>query len=195
MPCIDRRGADSLTGCARARPSCRRCSACPSTSITPRTPRIAPVSAGPWATCRRWPPRAPYFRARMRLRAHDAEIQLTSTRSHRGVPMTRFEGSWGRGEPLLSPSPDWLACFLVERYCLYTVHWRQLSRVRIFPLPLAPPPRQAALLHVDHAGIPGPANPTRGPAHARAGGAPPGVYLAPRAAQTYDPAALVPAAV
>ena len=30
------------------------------------------------------------------------------------------------------PAPHF---FLVERYCLYTVHWRQLSRVRIFHRP------------------------------------------------------------
>jgi uncharacterized protein len=77
----------------------------------------------------------PYFRARMRLQEEHAGIQFTSIRTHPGAPMTRFEGIWARGEPLPLPPPDSLDFFLVERYCLYTVHWRRLYRVRIFHRP------------------------------------------------------------
>jgi uncharacterized protein YqjF (DUF2071 family) len=77
----------------------------------------------------------PYFRARMRLRERDSDIQFASTRAHPGAPAARFEGTWARGEPLPSPSPDSLDFFLVERYCLYTVQWRRLYRVRIFHRP------------------------------------------------------------
>jgi uncharacterized protein YqjF (DUF2071 family) len=77
----------------------------------------------------------PYFRARMRLRAHNAEIQFASTRAHPGAPPARFEGTWVRGESLPSPPPDSLDFFLVERYCLYTVHWGRLYRVRIVHRP------------------------------------------------------------
>jgi hypothetical protein len=77
----------------------------------------------------------PYFRARMRLQEEHAGIQFTSIRTHHGAPAARFEGTWARGEPLPLPPPDSLDFFLVERYCLYTVHWRRLYRVRIFHRP------------------------------------------------------------
>ena len=77
----------------------------------------------------------PYFRARMRLQEEHAGIQFTSIRTHPGAPAARFEGTWARGEPLPLPLPDSLDFFLVERYCLYTVHWRRLYRVRIFHRP------------------------------------------------------------
>jgi uncharacterized protein len=77
----------------------------------------------------------PYFRARMRLQEKHASIQFTSTRAHPGAPPARFEGTWARGEPLPSPPPDSLDFFLVERYCLYTLHWGRLYRVRIFHRP------------------------------------------------------------
>jgi uncharacterized protein YqjF (DUF2071 family) len=64
-----------------------------------------------------------------------AGIQFTSTRTHLGAPAARFEGAWVRGEPLPSPPQDSLDFFLVERYCLYTVHWGRLYRVRIFHRP------------------------------------------------------------
>ena len=80
----------------------------------------------------------PYFRAHMRLQEEYAGIQFTSIRTHPWAPAARFEGTWSRGEPLPSPPPESLDFFLVERYCLYTVHWRRLYRVRIFhhPWPL-----------------------------------------------------------
>jgi uncharacterized protein len=71
----------------------------------------------------------------MRLRAHASDIQFASTRAHPGAPPARFEGTWVRGEPLPSPPPDSLDFFLVERYCLYTVHWGRLYQVRIFHRP------------------------------------------------------------
>jgi uncharacterized protein len=77
----------------------------------------------------------PYFRARMRLRAHDSDIQFASTRVHPGAPAARFEGTWARSEPRPSPPPDSLEFFLVERYCLYTTPWGRLYRVRIFHRP------------------------------------------------------------
>ena len=108
----------------------------------------------------------PYFRARMRLQEEHSAIHFTSTRTHPGAPAARFEGTWARGEPLPSPLPDALEFFLIERYCLYTVHWRQLYRVRIDhrPWPLhrverlsftstmlesqgLPTPREAPLVH------------------------------------------------
>jgi uncharacterized protein YqjF (DUF2071 family) len=76
----------------------------------------------------------PYFRARMRLQEEHSVLQFTSTRTHPGAPAAQFEGTWARVAPLPSP-PDSLDFFLVERYCLYTVHWRQLYRVRIFHRP------------------------------------------------------------
>jgi uncharacterized protein YqjF (DUF2071 family) len=72
----------------------------------------------------------PYFRARMRLQEEDSSLHFTSTRAHPGAPPARFEGTWTRGGPLPSPPPDSLDFFLVERYCLYTVHWGRLYRVR-----------------------------------------------------------------
>jgi uncharacterized protein len=77
----------------------------------------------------------PYFRARMRLQEEPAGLQFTSTRAHPGAPAARFEGTWACGEPLPSPLPDSLDFFLVERYCLYTVHWGRRYRVRIFHRP------------------------------------------------------------
>jgi uncharacterized protein YqjF (DUF2071 family) len=77
----------------------------------------------------------PYFRARMRLQEHHADIHFTSTRMHPGASAAQFEGTWSRGEPLLSPPPDTLDFFLVERYCLYTTRRGQLYRVRIFHRP------------------------------------------------------------
>ncbi len=77
----------------------------------------------------------PYFRARMRLQEQDAGIHFTSTRTHPGAPAARFEATWVCGDPLPSPPPDSLDFFLVERYCLYTIHWGRLSRVRIFHRP------------------------------------------------------------
>jgi uncharacterized protein YqjF (DUF2071 family) len=77
----------------------------------------------------------PYFRARMRLQEEHAGIQFTSTRTHPWAPAARFEGTWSHGEPLPLPPPGSLDFFLVERYCLYTVHWRRLYRVRIFHRP------------------------------------------------------------
>ena len=77
----------------------------------------------------------PHFRARMKLREHDADLQFTSTRARPGAPPARFEGAWARGEPLPPPPPDSLDFFLVERYCLYTVHWGRLYRVCIFHRP------------------------------------------------------------
>jgi hypothetical protein len=71
----------------------------------------------------------------MRLQEEHAGIQFTSIRTHPGAPAARFEGTWARGEPLPLPLPDSLDFFLVERYCLYTVHWRRLYRVRIFHRP------------------------------------------------------------
>jgi uncharacterized protein len=77
----------------------------------------------------------PYFRARMRLQEHQADIHFTSTRTHPGAPVAQFEGTWSRGEPRPSPLPDTLDFFLVERYCLYTTRRGQLYRVRIFHRP------------------------------------------------------------
>ena len=77
----------------------------------------------------------PYFRARMRLQEHQADIHFTSTRMHPGASAAQFEGTWSRGEPLPSPPPDTLDFFLVERYCLYTTRRGQLYRVRIFHRP------------------------------------------------------------
>jgi uncharacterized protein YqjF (DUF2071 family) len=77
----------------------------------------------------------PYFLARMRVREEHPGIRFTSIRTHPWAPAAQFEGTWSRGEPLPSPPPDSLDFFLVERYCLYTVHWRRLYRVRIFHRP------------------------------------------------------------
>jgi uncharacterized protein YqjF (DUF2071 family) len=77
----------------------------------------------------------PYFRARMRLQEHQADIHFTSTRTHSGAPAAHFEGTWSRGESLPSPPPDTLDFFLVERYCLYTIRRGRLYRVRIFHRP------------------------------------------------------------
>jgi len=77
----------------------------------------------------------PYFRAHMRLQEEHAGIQFTSTRTHPWAPAARFEATWSHGEPLPSPPPESLHFFLVKRYCLYTVHWRRLYRVRIFHCP------------------------------------------------------------
>jgi uncharacterized protein len=77
----------------------------------------------------------PYFRAHMRLQEEHAGIQITSTRTHPWAPAARFEATLSHGEPLPSPPPESLHFFLVKRYCLYTVHWRRLYRVRIFHRP------------------------------------------------------------
>ena len=114
----------------------------------------------------------PYFRARMRLQEHQADIHFTSTRTHPGAPVAQFEGTWSRGEPRPSPLPDTLDFFLVERYCLYTTRRGQLYRVRIFhrPWPLCrverlsftstmlesqglPAPSEDPLLHAQGASI------------------------------------------
>jgi uncharacterized protein len=62
-------------------------------------------------------------------------LDASNTSAVLGARVARFEGTWARGEPLPLPPPDSLDFFLVERYCLYTVHWGRLYRVRIFHRP------------------------------------------------------------
>ena len=125
----------------------------------------------------------PYFRARMRLQEEHAGIQFTSTRTHPGGPAARFEGTWARGEPLPLPPPDSLDFFLVERYCLYTIHWGRLYRVRIFHRPW--PLRRVERLSFTSTMLESQGLPTPPEARAaRAGRAPPGGHLASRAALT-----------
>ena len=73
----------------------------------------------------------PYCRARMRLQAGHADLHFTSTRVHPAAPPARFEATWAGGAALPAPPPGSLDFFLVERYCLYTVHGGRLYRVRI----------------------------------------------------------------
>ena len=71
----------------------------------------------------------------MLLQEHPSAIQFASTCTYPGAPAARFEATWARGAPLPPAVPGSLDFFLVERYCLYTVHWGRLCRVRIFHRP------------------------------------------------------------
>lgn len=77
----------------------------------------------------------PYFTASMNLRKQQDTIHYTSERIEKGAPCARFEALWTKEADLPEPSPDSLAFFLVERYCLYTRYQEKLYRSRIFHAP------------------------------------------------------------
>jgi uncharacterized protein len=62
----------------------------------------------------------PYFRANMGLEERDSWVHYRSTRTHRGAAAASISVQY---RPCSSPQfakPGTLACFLTERYCLYT---------------------------------------------------------------------------
>ncbi|MEK6336931.1 MAG: DUF2071 domain-containing protein [Acidobacteriota bacterium] len=109
----------------------------------------------------------PYFNAEMGLTQNGNTIEYSSRRTDeltygeffidetadipgvataerlRDHPRAELKSSWTIGEPLPQSSPGSIEFFLTERYCLYSLHRRQLYRSRIFHEPW--PLRQAAL--------------------------------------------------
>jgi Uncharacterized conserved protein (COG2071) len=128
----------------------------------------------------------PYFRARMRLQErtcrHPVHLYPHAPRGTCG-PVRGHLGP--RRAAALATAR--LAGFLSGRALLplHRALATALPRAH-FPPPVAPPLRREALLHVNHAGISGPADVSRGPAAARAGRALPGRYLASQAALMDD---------
>jgi uncharacterized protein YqjF (DUF2071 family) len=85
----------------------------------------------------------PYFNAEMSLSQTGETIAYASKRmDQRGTP-AEFQATWTIGKALAQSKPDSLEFFLTERYCLYSLHRRQLYRSRIFHQPW--PLRSASL--------------------------------------------------
>jgi uncharacterized protein YqjF (DUF2071 family) len=74
----------------------------------------------------------PYFKARMTLQQQGETITYSSTRTHKAAPPAEFHATWNIGEALEPSTPESLAFFLTERYCLYAAHKEKLHRLRIF---------------------------------------------------------------
>jgi hypothetical protein len=64
----------------------------------------------------------PYFTARMSVAHEGSQIRYHSRRVHRGAPPAELEARYGPTGEVFHARPGTLEYFLVERYCLYTVH-------------------------------------------------------------------------
>ena len=104
----------------------------------------------------------PYFNAEMSLTQNGDTVEYSSRRTDaltyseffsdeaanipgvakaeqfRNHPRAELNSSWTIAEPLPQSSPDSIEFFLTERYCLYSLHRKQIYRSRIFhePWPL-----------------------------------------------------------
>ena len=80
----------------------------------------------------------PYYNAEMSLRQTGRTISYKSRRTHTNAPPAEFEAAYSFGEPLPAHTPDSLAFFLTERYCLYSARRGKLYRARVHhpPWPL-----------------------------------------------------------
>ena len=78
----------------------------------------------------------PYYNATIELEQRDTTIDYISNRTD--DPPAAFRASWQIGEPLPTSTPDSLAFFLTERYCLFSEHKGEIYRSRIHhnPWPL-----------------------------------------------------------
>jgi len=77
----------------------------------------------------RWTFHLPYFDARMRTRraaegGHGPTIDYESTRTHRGAAPARFAARYRATAPPRPSTPESLAAFLTDRYCLYAADRR-----------------------------------------------------------------------
>ncbi|HEX7070926.1 MAG TPA: DUF2071 domain-containing protein [Rhodothermales bacterium] len=77
----------------------------------------------------------PYFQASMHLEDDGSVISYESHRRHPGAPDASFRARWRPGDPIGEAAPGTRDFFLVERYCLYAMHFGKLMRTRIHHRP------------------------------------------------------------
>jgi hypothetical protein len=83
----------------------------------------------------------PYMDADMTCRAEGEALRYRSSRTHRGEPPARFEGSYGPDGAVFAARPGSLEHWLTERYCLYAADpANRLYRAEVHhrPWPLQP---------------------------------------------------------
>lgn len=73
----------------------------------------------------------PYYHAEMKLTRSGSTISYTCRRTHRNVPPAEFNGSYAPSSQVYYAAQGSLESWLVERYCLYTVHERKIYRGEI----------------------------------------------------------------
>jgi len=94
----------------------------------------------------RWLFGLPYYRARMRVTPDGDGVRYRSTRTHSGVPAAELLARYRPSGAAFEAAPASLEHFLTERYCLYTVDFRQhVFRVEIDHPPWALQPAEASL--------------------------------------------------
>jgi uncharacterized protein YqjF (DUF2071 family) len=106
--------------------------------------------------------RLPYHQARMRADRRGDRIQYESTRLGRQPRPFVFSGRYRATGPAAPPEPPGsVEHFLVERYCLYTVHEGRIHRAEIHhpPWPVQPAVGELALNTMPPDGIRVPAEP------------------------------------
>lgn len=73
----------------------------------------------------------PYFEAEMEVVERGGEVVFRSRRTHRGAPPAEFRARYSPVAPVQSARPGTLEEFLSERYCLFALGPRGLSRTEI----------------------------------------------------------------
>lgn len=76
----------------------------------------------------------PYHVAQINLEQESQTIHYSSKREDQ-TASAQLNATWIIGEAIGQAAPETLEFFLVERYCLYTIHEDQLYRCRIFHHP------------------------------------------------------------
>jgi hypothetical protein len=89
--------------------------------------------------------RLPYHHARMRADRRGDWIQYESTRLGRQPRPFVFSGRYRPTGPAAPPAPSSVEHFLVERYCLYTVHEGRIHRAEIHHPPWPVQPAEAEI--------------------------------------------------
>lgn len=89
----------------------------------------------------------PYFHAQMELSQKGEEIEFISKRTHHNTPGAKFHSLYYPISDAFHARKDSLDYWLMERYCLYTIHQRKLYRTDIHHSPWPLQHAEAELIH------------------------------------------------